>query len=307
MLSERTLPKSVVFIGGGVISLEFGHVYARAGVKVTILEALPQLLPALDHDAVAQLQTESERSVSRSRLGANRARRIGRWPSPRRLQTQDRRAICRSRTRRQRRWPRRQCRYARPRSRKRRASQLANRYRRSSAIDIKSDRPRLRRRCFDHAPTIAGSQATKATSSAAILSRVQNHSPNYDASRRRFIPCGIRDRRPFGKAAQGEGLKIKVHSTDMLGWLSARTYAESAAGPKSIVDEEKTASSARIFSVIAAKNSSICFRWQWPTAFRQRAGRIESMPIRHFPPSRAHALKTAHSGGLSTRKPTGIS
>ena len=61
MLSDRKLPSSVVFIGGGVISLEFGHVYARAGTEVTILEALPQLLPAMDADAVAQLQRENER------------------------------------------------------------------------------------------------------------------------------------------------------------------------------------------------------------------------------------------------------
>ena len=61
MLSERDLPASVVFVGGGVISLEFGHVYARTGTDVTILEALPQLLPAMDADAVARLQAESER------------------------------------------------------------------------------------------------------------------------------------------------------------------------------------------------------------------------------------------------------
>jgi glutathione reductase (NADPH) len=61
MLSETRRPESVVFIGGGVISLEFGHVYARAGSRVTVLEALPQLLPAMDPDAVAALQAESER------------------------------------------------------------------------------------------------------------------------------------------------------------------------------------------------------------------------------------------------------
>jgi glutathione reductase (NADPH) len=61
ILSERDLPASVIFIGGGVISLEFGHVYARTGTEVTILEALPQLLPAMDKDAVARLQSESER------------------------------------------------------------------------------------------------------------------------------------------------------------------------------------------------------------------------------------------------------
>ena len=61
LLSERELPSSAIFIGGGVISLEFGHVYARAGTAVSVLEALPQLLPALDSDAVARLHAESER------------------------------------------------------------------------------------------------------------------------------------------------------------------------------------------------------------------------------------------------------
>src|SRR5437868_9742206 len=65
MLSERELP------GGGVISLEFGHVYARAGADVTILEALPQLLPAMDVDAVARIQTESERIGIRVKTGVS--------------------------------------------------------------------------------------------------------------------------------------------------------------------------------------------------------------------------------------------
>ena len=61
VLSERERPQSVVFVGGGVIALEFGHVYARAGSKVTILEVLPRLLPALDADAVEEVRKESER------------------------------------------------------------------------------------------------------------------------------------------------------------------------------------------------------------------------------------------------------
>ncbi len=81
MLSERDLPRSVIFVGGGVISLEFGHVYARAGTEVTILEALPQLLPALDTDAVARLQTESERIGRRRQTDRARQR-----PPARRLQ-----------------------------------------------------------------------------------------------------------------------------------------------------------------------------------------------------------------------------
>jgi glutathione reductase (NADPH) len=61
----------VIFVGGGVISLEFGHVYARAGTEVTVLEALPQLLPAMDADAVAHIRIESERIGIRVRTGVN--------------------------------------------------------------------------------------------------------------------------------------------------------------------------------------------------------------------------------------------
>jgi glutathione reductase (NADPH) len=61
VLSERQLPASVVFVGGGVIALEFSHVYARAGAEVTILEMLPRLLDNFDADAVAQLRRETER------------------------------------------------------------------------------------------------------------------------------------------------------------------------------------------------------------------------------------------------------
>ena len=61
VLSERELPGEVVFIGGGVIAMEFSHVYAHAGAKVTILEVLPRLLPRMDADAVAALREETER------------------------------------------------------------------------------------------------------------------------------------------------------------------------------------------------------------------------------------------------------
>ena len=61
VLSERTLPASIVFVGGGVIALEFSHVYTRAGARVTILEMMPRLLTNMDADAVAQLHSETER------------------------------------------------------------------------------------------------------------------------------------------------------------------------------------------------------------------------------------------------------
>lgn len=61
VLSERELPGEVIFIGGGVIAMEFSHVYARAGAKVTILEALPRLLGNMDQDAVTAIRGESAR------------------------------------------------------------------------------------------------------------------------------------------------------------------------------------------------------------------------------------------------------
>ena len=61
LLGMSELPESLVFVGGGVIGLEFSHVLARAGCKVTILEATARLLPAMDEDAVRILHAESER------------------------------------------------------------------------------------------------------------------------------------------------------------------------------------------------------------------------------------------------------
>ena len=61
ILDDPKQPEEVVFIGGGVIAMEFGHLYARAGTKVTVLEMLPQLLPRLDSGAIKALKAESER------------------------------------------------------------------------------------------------------------------------------------------------------------------------------------------------------------------------------------------------------
>jgi glutathione reductase (NADPH) len=61
ILELATLPDRLVFIGGGVIALEFGHVFARAGTDVTILEVMDRLLPRMEADAVAQIHKESER------------------------------------------------------------------------------------------------------------------------------------------------------------------------------------------------------------------------------------------------------
>lgn len=61
ILNLEALPESLVFIGGGAIALEFSHVLARAGCRVTILEAAPRILPALEEAAVERLREATER------------------------------------------------------------------------------------------------------------------------------------------------------------------------------------------------------------------------------------------------------
>jgi len=55
LLSMKTLPKSLLVLGGGVSGCELGQFVARVGVKVTIVELLPQLLPGLDPDLSREL------------------------------------------------------------------------------------------------------------------------------------------------------------------------------------------------------------------------------------------------------------
>ena len=54
-LSFPAPPTELVVVGGGVIGLELASVWARAGSKVTIIEALPRILPTVDEDVAAEL------------------------------------------------------------------------------------------------------------------------------------------------------------------------------------------------------------------------------------------------------------
>ncbi|MDP6510818.1 MAG: dihydrolipoyl dehydrogenase, partial [Dehalococcoidia bacterium] len=47
-LSPSRLPSSLVVIGGGVVGLEFAQLYHRLGTTVTVVEALPRILPGED-------------------------------------------------------------------------------------------------------------------------------------------------------------------------------------------------------------------------------------------------------------------
>lgn len=55
-LEMTEIPKHMIVIGGGVIGLELGSVYARLGAKVTVLEFMDGLIPTMDKSLGKELQ-----------------------------------------------------------------------------------------------------------------------------------------------------------------------------------------------------------------------------------------------------------
>ena len=237
VLSEHEQPESVIFIGGGVISLEFAHVYARAGTRVTILEALPQLLPAMDVDAVAQLHAETERIGIRVRTGVDvrrieqangRLRVIFAHDGAEHVAEADR--VVNG------------------------AGRIAN----VEALDLAKGQVEhadgrvtvdryLRSTsnpnvfvCGDALP-ISPQLSPIATYEGNIVGRNivegPQHNPAYEgmATSVYTVPAlasvGLAE-----AAARQKGFSVEVHVNNMLGWFSARTYAETIAWSKIIVD-----------------------------------------------------------------------
>lgn len=60
-LELEVLPASMLFIGGGYIALEFAHIAARCGVKVTVLEQHNTLLANFEQDIVNHLTEASQK------------------------------------------------------------------------------------------------------------------------------------------------------------------------------------------------------------------------------------------------------
>jgi glutathione reductase (NADPH) len=238
MLSERRQPGSVIFVGGGVISLEFGHVYARAGTDVMILEALPQLLPAMDTDAVAQLQAENERigirvktavNVKRIEPGNGRLRVIYTHDGAEHADEADRVVNGAGRV-------------ANVDTLDLAAASVDNANGRV-AIDrhLRSPSNQAVYVCGD-AVAISPQLSPIATYEGDIVGRNivegAKYSPDYGsmATSVYTVPAlaavGLTE-----AAAKKQGFAAKVHSSDMLEWLSARTYAETVAWSKIIVDQ----------------------------------------------------------------------
>lgn len=238
MLSERELPRSVIFVGGGVISLEFGHVYTRVGSGVTILEALPQLLPALDADAVAQLQAESERIGIRVRTAVT-VKKIEPVDGRFRVtfdhggteQTLD------------------ACRVVNGAGRIANVDRLdleAGNVAQTNgriAVDahLRSTSNPIVHVCGDAVPT-SPQLSPIATYEGELVGRNIVEGPRYRPDYA-SMATSVYTTPPLAAvgltegAARQQGLAIDVHVNDMLGWFSARTYAETVAWSKVIVEK----------------------------------------------------------------------
>ena len=239
VLSERTLPSDVVFIGGGVIGLEFSHVYARAGAKVTILETLPRLLAALDSDAVDRLRAESERIGIDIRTGitVQRVERVG-----------DRLRVGFEQA---------------GRAQAVEAQRVVNGAGRVANIDgldleaggVKHDGTRVT--VDEHLQSVsnpavhvcgdalwsAPQLSPLATYEGRLVGRNIVEGPQHKPDLA-GIPSCVYTIPPLAsvglteaKAREG-GRRIKVHATDMSSWFSSRTYAETAAWAKILVEED---------------------------------------------------------------------
>jgi dihydrolipoamide dehydrogenase len=60
-LELKEVPKHLIVIGGGVIGMELGSVYARIGAKVTVVEFLDSLVPTMDGTMGKELQKATKK------------------------------------------------------------------------------------------------------------------------------------------------------------------------------------------------------------------------------------------------------
>lgn len=56
ILNLREVPKSLVVMGGGVVGIELGLVWASYGVDVTVIEMADRIIPAMDKEISQELQ-----------------------------------------------------------------------------------------------------------------------------------------------------------------------------------------------------------------------------------------------------------
>ena len=69
-MAPKFLPKSMIVIGSGAIGIEFGSFYRALGVEVTVVEALPRILPVEDEEVSTAARKSFEKRGMKFRVGA---------------------------------------------------------------------------------------------------------------------------------------------------------------------------------------------------------------------------------------------
>jgi len=85
---QNELPPSMIILGGGPIGLEFAQIYSRLGARVTVVEMLPEILPAEDPDVALALRESMEEEGVNFLLGSG-AQAVEREGEHRVVVTQD--------------------------------------------------------------------------------------------------------------------------------------------------------------------------------------------------------------------------
>jgi dihydrolipoamide dehydrogenase len=80
-LSLPEVPKHLVVVGGGVIGLELGSVWARIGARVTVVEFMDTILPPIDRQVSNELYKSLQKQGIEFRLATKclGARKEGKW------------------------------------------------------------------------------------------------------------------------------------------------------------------------------------------------------------------------------------
>lgn len=60
-LTLKTLPESMVIIGGGVIGIELACAYAAFGTKITVVEMMSRIMPVMDYELTLEAQKMMEK------------------------------------------------------------------------------------------------------------------------------------------------------------------------------------------------------------------------------------------------------
>ena len=92
VLNLPAIPPSMVIIGGGVIGCEMACVYAAMGTKVTIVEALPRILPMQD-EWVSQLIVKEFKKLGITCLEGRKVTAVDKSASPARVSLESGEAI----------------------------------------------------------------------------------------------------------------------------------------------------------------------------------------------------------------------